>query len=46
MVARLRDFFDSFVVIDHFERTEVKLADVCGGERIFPPALSALEAPS
>ena len=36
-------FFDAIVIINHFERAEVELADVCGGERIFPPALAALE---
>src|SRR6478672_6968710 len=37
--------FDSVVVINDFERAEVKFTNMIGGERIFSAALAALQRP-
>src|SRR5205814_7893531 len=36
---------DSVIVIDHFQWSEVELADMVGSERIFTAALAALQCP-
>jgi hypothetical protein len=33
----------TIIIINHFERTKVEFANVSCAERIFPPALAALE---
>ena len=43
-VARQRAF-DAVVVINDFERAEIKFANMVRGERIFAAALAALERP-